>query len=116
MPVCCGDRLEEFAAVLRLARGARRDGDDFVDPCDSARRLNLDSTWSAACMASGVSARPSRPPAPSRTISFSRSMTSNERSGRTCTTIMWMEFVPMSMAAIRIIQLSALSYPLWAVS
>jgi len=22
--------------------------------------------------------------------------------GRTCTTIMWMEFVPMSMAAIRI--------------
>ena len=32
-------------------------------------------------MASGVSARPSRPPAPRRTISFSRSMTSNDRSG-----------------------------------
>jgi hypothetical protein len=27
---------------------------------------------------------------------------SKERSGRTCTTIMWMEFVPMSMAAMRI--------------
>ena len=25
-----GDRLEEFAAVLRFARGAGRDGDDFV--------------------------------------------------------------------------------------
>ena len=34
-------------------------------------------------------------------MSFSRSMTSNERSGRTFTTIMWMEFVPMSMAARR---------------
>ena len=32
--------------------------------CDSARRRNFDSTWSAACIASGVSARPSRPPAP----------------------------------------------------
>ena len=69
--------------------------------CDSARRRNFDSTCSAACIASGVSARPSRPPAPSRTISFSRSMTSNERSGRTCTTIMWSELVPMSMAAMR---------------
>ena len=35
-------------------------------------------------MASGVSARPSSPPAPRRTISFSRSMTSKDRSGRTC--------------------------------
>ena len=69
---------------------------------DSARRLNFDSTWSAACIASGVSARPSSPPAPSRTISFSRSMTSKDRSGRTCTTIMCSELVPMSMAAIRI--------------
>ena len=52
-------------------------------------------------MASGVSARPSRPPAPSRTICFSRSMTSNDRSAWTCTTIMCSEFVPMSMAASR---------------
>ena len=34
-------------------------------------------------------------------MSFSRSMTSKERSGRTWTTIMWIEFVPMSMAAMR---------------
>ncbi len=32
--------------------------------CDSARRLNFDRTWSASLMASGVSAVPSRPPAP----------------------------------------------------
>ena len=55
-------------------------------------------------MASGVSARPSSPPAPSRTISFSRSITSKDMSGRTCTTIMWMELVPMSMAAMRMNQ------------
>ena len=69
--------------------------------CDSASRRNFDSACSAACIAVGVSARPSRPPAPSRTMSFSRSMTSNDRSGRTCTTIMWIELVPMSMAAMR---------------
>src|SRR5581483_992689 len=57
---------------------------------------------SAACIASGVSARPSRPPAPSRTMSFSRSITSNDKSGRTRTTIMCRELVPMSMAAMRI--------------
>ena len=34
-------------------------------------------------------------------MSFSRSMTSKDRSGRTWTTIMWMELVPMSMAAMR---------------
>ena len=96
------DRLQEFAAVLGLARRAGGGRDDLVDLCDSASRRNFDSTCSAACMASGVSARPSRPPAPSRTISFSRSMTSKDRSGRTCTTIMWSELVPMSMAARRI--------------
>ena len=69
--------------------------------CESARRLNFDSVWSAAAIAVGVRLRPSRPPAPSRTMSFSRSMTSKDRSGRTCTTIMWMELVPMSMAAMR---------------
>ena len=79
--------------------------------CDSASRLNFDSTCSAACMASGVSARPSRPPAPRRTISFSRSMTSNDRSGRTCTTIMWRELVPMSMAAMRIWSLPTIMAP-----
>src|SRR5205085_4565004 len=36
-------------------------------------------------------------------ISFSLSMTSNDRSGRTVTTIMWIEFVPMSIAAIRML-------------
>ena len=70
--------------------------------CDSARRLNLARVCSAAVIAVGVRLRPSRPPAPSRTMSFSRSITSNDRSGRTCTTIMWMELVPMSMAAMRI--------------
>ena len=40
------------------------------------------------CGVYGVSARPSRPPAPSRTIAFSRSITSKDRSGRTRTTIM----------------------------
>jgi hypothetical protein len=30
-------------------------------------------------------------------------MTSNERSARTRTTIMWTEFVPMSMAAMRMV-------------
>ena len=52
-------------------------------------------------MADGVRLRPSSPPAPSRTMSFSRSTTSNERSGLTWTTIMWMELVPISMAAMR---------------
>src|SRR5438045_809149 len=72
-------------------------------PCESASRRNFDITCSAACMASGVSARPSSPPAPSRIISFSRSMTSNERSARTRTTIMCRELVPMSMAARRMV-------------
>ena len=67
------------------------------DPKAEARGF-FDITWSAVCIASGVSDRPSRPPAPSRTISFSRSMTSNEKSGRTRTTIMWREFVPTSTA------------------
>ena len=67
--------------------------------CDSARRRNFDRTWSAACIASGgAPCRPS-PPAPRRTICFSRSITSNDRSGRTRTTIMCTELVPMSMAA-----------------
>ncbi len=64
-------------------------------------RSNLDSACSAAVWAARVSLRPSSPPAPRRTISFSRSITSNEKSGRTRTTIMWTEFVPMSMAARR---------------
>src|SRR5688500_11662273 len=69
--------------------------------CVSASRRNLVRVWSAAATAVGVRLRPSRPPAPSLTISFSRSITSKERSGLTFTTIMWIEFVPMSMAAIR---------------
>ena len=69
--------------------------------CDSARRVNLPSAWRAASIAGSVSERPPRPPEPSRTISFSRSMISNERSGRTCTMMTWTELVPMSMAAMR---------------
>jgi CHAD domain-containing protein len=69
-------------------------------PYESASRLNLVNACSAAFIALGVRARPSRPPAPSRTISFSRSITSNEKSGRIRTTIMCTELVPMSMAAI----------------
>lgn len=61
-------------------------------PRESASRLNLDMTCRAVCLASGVRARPSRPPAPGRTISFSRSTTSNDESGRIRTTIMWSEF------------------------
>src|SRR3954463_1360216 len=68
---------------------------------DSARRLNFASVCMAADIAESVSFRPSRPPAPSRTMSFSRSMTSNDKSGRTLTTIMWIELVPISMAAMR---------------
>ena len=97
-PVDLGD---EVAAVVRFAGGAGRGRDDLVDLVRSARRLNFASVCSAAAMAVGVRLRPSRPPAPSRTMSFSRSMTSKDRSGRTCTTIMWMELVPMSMAAMR---------------
>ena len=63
-------------------------------------------TWPASGArrpsAVGVRLRPSSPPAPRRTISFSLSITSNDRSGRTWTTIMWIELVPMSMAAMRI--------------
>ncbi len=66
---------------------------------DRASRANFESACSAAVIASGVSFLPSSPPAPSRTISFSRSMTSKEKSGRTRTTIMCTEFVPMSIAA-----------------
>ena len=68
---------------------------------DSASRLNFARVCRAAAMAEAVRLRPSSPPAPSRTMSFSRSMTSKDRSGRTWTTIMWMELVPMSMAAMR---------------
>ena len=70
-------------------------------PCESASRLNFESACRAALIASVVKALPSRPPAPSRTIAFSRSTTSNEKSGRTRTTIMWTELVPMSIAASR---------------
>ena len=49
--------------------------------CDRASRSNFDSACSAAVIASRVILRPSRPPAPSRTISFSRSITSKEKSG-----------------------------------
>ena len=70
--------------------------------CASARRLNLDSACSAVPIAVSVRARPSRPPPPSRTISFSRSITSNARSDPISTTIMWMELVPMSIVATRI--------------
>src|SRR3954469_13947581 len=69
---------------------------------DSARRRNFVRVWSAAAIADGVRLRPSSPPAPRRTISFSLSMTSNDRSGRTWTTIMCTELVPMSIAAMRI--------------
>src|SRR5262249_28366627 len=69
--------------------------------CDSASRLNLVKVCSAEVMAVGVRLRPSKPPAPSRALSFSRSTTSNERSCLTWTTIIWMELVPMSMAAMR---------------
>ncbi len=41
-----------------------------------------------------------RVPAPRRTISFSRSFTSNPPEPCTSTTTMWMELLPMSMAAI----------------
>src|SRR3954462_8326411 len=69
---------------------------------ESARRRNFASVCMAEVMAASVRLRPSRPPAPRRTISFSLSMTSKDRSGRTRTTIMWIELVPMSMAAMRI--------------
>src|SRR5260221_4079302 len=68
---------------------------------ESASRRNLARVCSAAVTAVGVRLRPSSPPAPRRTISFSLSMTSKDRSGRTRTTIMWIELVPMSMAAMR---------------
>src|SRR5450759_1405922 len=68
---------------------------------ESARRRNLARVWRAAVIACGVRRRPSSPPAPRLTISFSLSMTSKDRSGRTRTTIMWIELVPMSMAAMR---------------
>src|SRR4029079_8609539 len=65
------------------------------------RRRNFASVCSAAVIAVEVRLRPSSPPAPRRTISFSLSMTSKDRSGLTRTTIMWIELVPMSMAALR---------------
>ena len=98
-----GDRVEELAAVFGFAdragrrrRGSRRRGAirpaGGISTAPGARRAST----------SGVSARPSSPPAPRRTISFSRSMISKDRSGRTRTTIMCSELVPMSMAAMRI--------------
>ncbi len=98
LPIDLGD---EVAAVLRLARGARRGRHDLVDLVRLGEPVELRERLHRRGMAVGVRLRPSRPPAPSRTMSFSRSMTSNERSGLTLTTIMWMELVPMSMAAIR---------------
>ena len=95
------DGAQERAAVLGFARRAGGDREDLVDLVRPASRSNFDSACSAAVIASGVSFLPSSPPAPSRTISFSRSMTSNEKSGRTWTTIMWTELVPMSIAASR---------------
>jgi hypothetical protein len=95
------DAREELAAVRRFARGAGGRRQDGVDLVRVAMRLNVVSARRAPDVASAVSALPSRPPAPSRTIAFSRSTTSNERSSRTRTTIMWIELVPMSMAASR---------------
>src|SRR3954469_10813974 len=71
---------------------------------ESARRRNFVRVCRAEVMAVGVRLRPSRPPAPRRTISFSLSMTSKDRSGRTRTTIMWIELVPMSIAAMRMLR------------
>jgi len=62
---------------------SREDG----DPADAPRITRLSAALDDA-IASWVSALPSRPPDPRRTISFSRSMTSKDRSGRTRTTIM----------------------------
>ena len=56
--------------------------------CESAMRLKVVSARRAPAVASAVSDLPSSPPAPSRTIAFSRSTTSKERSSRTRTTIM----------------------------
>ena len=96
------DGGEEVAAVLGLARGAGGGGEDLVDLVRVGEALELRERLQGRAHApSRVSLRPSRPPAPRRTISFSRSMTSKERSGRTRTTIMWTELVPMSMAARR---------------
>ena len=55
---------------------------------ESARRLNRDSVCSAAVMAPSPSGRPSRPPAPRRTMSFSRPTTSKAPSAATRTRIM----------------------------
>ena len=95
------DLGDEVAAVVGFAHRAGRRRDDFVHAVGFGQPLELGQRLQAAAIAVGVRLRPSRPPAPSRTMSFSRSMTSKDRSGRTWHTIMWMELVPMSMAAMR---------------
>ena len=92
---------EELAAVFGFADRAGGGGDDLVDLVRFGQPPELRQRLERRVHRLGRERRPSRPPAPSRTISFSRSMTSNDRSGRTRTTIMWIELVPMSMAAMR---------------
>ena len=81
-PGCALDCLEKLPAVFRLARGARGRREDLVHFVRFGEAFELYKAWSAELMASCVSFLPSRPPAPSRTISFSRSITSKEKSGR----------------------------------
>ena len=65
LPLDAGEELAAVAASrVALVAAARISS----TPCDSASRLNFESACSAAVIASVVSALPSRPPAPSRTI------------------------------------------------
>ena len=70
-------------------------------PLAGTGAIRVVATALAAAVVSADKARPPSPPTPSRIMSFSRSMTSNEKSGRMRHTIRCREFVPMSMAAIR---------------
>ena len=69
--------------------------------CDSARRLNFDSTWSAGVHGFGRE-RAAVEPAGAEPHHLLLAVDDLERQiGRTCTTIMCSELVPMSMAARR---------------
>jgi hypothetical protein len=90
---------QEVAAVLGFARRAGRDGDNLIHAMRFGQTPEFGEHLEPGMHSLRRERTPSRPPAPRRTIAFSRSMISNEKSGRISTTIMWIELVPMSIAA-----------------
>ena len=91
--------FDEHVGVLGLANRTGRDGIDLRPRLISAIFRNRSRVSMPRSMASGSSSFMSPEPEPSRTISFSRAITSKLVPSPNRATTRWIEFVPMSIAA-----------------